>query len=131
MLQLEYAKISDVVTELNQMGPGTLLAKIDIKSAYCIILVHPADRHLLGMSWKGAWPTFLIALRVQRGASYQNFGQHCRQLGWLAQTLRDTASASEPQLPQRNVASKTRPLKSWGDGTALSFWLTYTCLGNT
>ena len=35
------------------MGPGTLLAKIDIKSAYRIIQVHPADRHLLGMSWKG------------------------------------------------------------------------------
>ena len=35
------------------MGPGTLLAKIDIKSAYRIIPVHPADRHLLGMSWKG------------------------------------------------------------------------------
>ena len=50
---LEYTKISDVVTELNKMGPGTLLAKIDIKSAYRIIPVHPADRHLLGMSWKG------------------------------------------------------------------------------
>ena len=35
------------------MGPGTLLAKIDIKSAYHIIPVHPADRHQLGMSWKG------------------------------------------------------------------------------
>ena len=86
------------------MGPGTLLAEVDIKSAYCIIPVHPADRHLLGMSWKGG-PLFicLIALRVQRGASYQNFGQHCRQLGWLAQTLRDTASTSEPQLPRRNA----------------------------
>ena len=115
-----------MVTELNKMGPGTLLAEVDIKSAYCIIPVHPADRHLLGMSWKGG-PLFicLIALRVQRGASYQNFGQRCRQLGWLAQTLRGTASASEPQLLRRNVASKTRPLKPWGDGTAPPFWLTY------
>ena len=53
LCSLEYTKISDVVTELNKMGPGTLLAKIDIKSAYRIIPVHPADRHLLGMSWKG------------------------------------------------------------------------------
>ena len=51
---LEYTKISDVVTELNKMWPGTLLAKIDIKSAYHIIPVHPADRHQLGMSWKGS-----------------------------------------------------------------------------
>ena len=53
LCSLEYTKISDVVTELNKMGPGTLLAKIDVKSAYRIIPVHPADRHLLGMSWKG------------------------------------------------------------------------------
>ena len=26
---------------------------------------------------------------------------------------------------QRNTASKTRPLKPWGDATALPFWLTY------
>ena len=38
------------------MGPGTLLAKIDIKSPYCITPVHPVDRHLMGMNWKGALP---------------------------------------------------------------------------
>ena len=53
LCSLEYTKISDVVTELNKMGAGTLLAKIDIKSTYRIIPVHLADRHLLGMSWKG------------------------------------------------------------------------------
>ena len=35
------------------MGPGTLLGKIDIKSAYCITPVHPVDRHLMGMNLKG------------------------------------------------------------------------------
>ena len=53
LCSLEYTKIGDVVTELNKMGAGTLLAKIDIKSAYRIIPVHLADRHQLGMSWKG------------------------------------------------------------------------------
>ena len=47
---LEYTKISDVVAEPNKMGPGTLLAKIDIKSSYCITLVYPVDRHLMGMN---------------------------------------------------------------------------------
>ena len=47
---LEYTKISDVVAETNKMGPGTLLAKIDIKSPSCIIPVHPVDRNLMGMS---------------------------------------------------------------------------------
>jgi hypothetical protein len=35
-----------------ELGPGTQLAKIDIKSAYRIIPVHPEDRSFLGMQWK-------------------------------------------------------------------------------
>ena len=33
------------------VGPSAQLAKIDIKNAYRIILVHPDNRPLLGMSW--------------------------------------------------------------------------------
>ena len=33
-------------------GKGTLLAKLDLESAYCILPVHPDDRPLLGMEWK-------------------------------------------------------------------------------
>ena len=32
-------------------GRGALLAKIDIKSAYRIVGVHPEDHLLLGMLW--------------------------------------------------------------------------------
>ena len=32
--------------------PGSTLAKLDIKSAYRNIPVHPGDRHLLGMRWQ-------------------------------------------------------------------------------
>jgi len=35
-----------------QYGPHSLLAKVDIKSAFRLIPVHPADRHLLGMQWR-------------------------------------------------------------------------------
>ena len=36
------------------MGPGALLAKIDVRHAFRLLPVHPAaDRHLLAMSWKG------------------------------------------------------------------------------
>ena len=38
-------------------GEGANLAKVDIKSAYRIVLVDPEDRMLLGMQWKGK--TFL------------------------------------------------------------------------
>jgi len=33
------------------LGRGTLPAKIDIKSAFCLLPVHPFDRHLLAMKW--------------------------------------------------------------------------------
>ena len=35
-------------------GPGASLSKIDIKSAYRIIPIHPDDRHLLGIKWEGS-----------------------------------------------------------------------------
>ena len=31
----------------------SLIGKVDIKSAYLIVPVHPSDRHLLGMFWHG------------------------------------------------------------------------------
>ena len=33
-------------------GRGTLLAKLDLESAYRVVPVHPVDRPLLGMEWK-------------------------------------------------------------------------------
>ena len=36
------------------MGKNMLLAKIDIKSVYRIVLVQPDDRMLLGMEWQGS-----------------------------------------------------------------------------
>ena len=34
------------------MGPGAVMAKIDIKAAYRMVPVHPQDRHLFGMMWE-------------------------------------------------------------------------------
>ena len=39
----------DAIHRIIQLGPNTLLAKLDIKSAVRLLPVHPADRHLLGM----------------------------------------------------------------------------------
>lgn len=33
---------------------GALLVKLDIKSAYCLITIHPDDRCLLVFKWQGA-----------------------------------------------------------------------------
>ena len=50
---LFYVKVDDAARAILALGTGALLAKVDIKSAYRIVPVHPEDRHLLGMQWQG------------------------------------------------------------------------------
>ena len=50
---LSYVSVDDAVKQILEFGPGTMLAKLDVQSAYRIVPVHPADRWLLGMSWNG------------------------------------------------------------------------------
>ncbi len=50
-----YAPWSTKVARAAQtMGRGTLLAKVDIASAYRLVPVHPQDRPLLGVHWYGS-----------------------------------------------------------------------------
>ena len=51
---LQYTTVDDATRLVSQMGQGTLLAKVDIAHAYRNVPVHPVDRSLLGMSWKGS-----------------------------------------------------------------------------
>ena len=51
---LTYVSVDDAVEAVRQRGPGTMLAKVDIRSAYRIVPVHPEDRLLLGMMWEQA-----------------------------------------------------------------------------
>ena len=49
---LSYITIDDAIQQVLRLGPGTLLAKLDIKSAFRLLPVHPGNRHLLGMAWR-------------------------------------------------------------------------------
>ena len=51
LCSLSYVSIDDAARAVARAGRGALLAKIDIKSAYRIVGVHPEDRLLLGMLW--------------------------------------------------------------------------------
>ena len=51
--RLRYSTVSDAIDSVMRLGRGALMAKIDIKSAFRLCPVHPADHHLLGMKWKG------------------------------------------------------------------------------
>ena len=52
LCSLSYITVDDAIEEICKSGPECLLAKIDIKSAFRLIPVHLADRHLLGMEWR-------------------------------------------------------------------------------
>lgn len=47
-----YITCDEVADKVGAMGRGTLIAKVDLKSAYRMVSVHPEDRKLLGMQWK-------------------------------------------------------------------------------
>ena len=53
LCSLSYVTVDEVVKTAAELGRGAVLAKVDIQSAYRLIPVHPDDRPLLAMQWKG------------------------------------------------------------------------------
>ena len=49
---IQYASMDQAVEIVRALGVGTLMAKLDLKSAYRMVPVHPQDQWLLGMSWE-------------------------------------------------------------------------------
>ena len=50
---LSYISVADVAHTAMSLGKGSLIAKVDIKSAYRLLPVCPYDRKWLGMKWEG------------------------------------------------------------------------------
>ena len=52
---VSYASPSDVAMVLHSLGLGSLIAKTDLRDAYQVIPIHPADRSFEpGLSWQGS-----------------------------------------------------------------------------
>ena len=52
LCSLRYASVADAARRVVESGRGALMAKLDIKSAYRRVPVHPADSPLLGIQWR-------------------------------------------------------------------------------
>ena len=52
MSSLSYMSVDLVASRILKLGKGTELAKVDIKQAYRLVPVHPADRRRLGVQWQ-------------------------------------------------------------------------------
>ena len=53
LCSVSYTSIDDAVRCIMRLGRGAMMAKFDISSAYRIMPVHPEDRLLLGLRWRG------------------------------------------------------------------------------
>ena len=50
---MSYITVDMVAKKLASLGPGALMAKVEVEAAYRLIPVHPEDRHLLAVQCKG------------------------------------------------------------------------------
>ena len=53
LCSLSYVGIKDAARAILDRGRGAMMAKVDVKSAYRNIPVHPDDRWMMGMMWEG------------------------------------------------------------------------------
>lgn len=53
LCSLHYTSVGDAVTLVKTFGVGATMAKLDLKSAYRMVPVHPQDQRLLGVNWQG------------------------------------------------------------------------------
>ena len=80
-----YFRIDDAVGLILRSGVGSFLAKPDIKSAFRIIPIRPADYHLLGIYWQGNY-YFERCLPMGLASSCKTFEALSTAVQWIAQT---------------------------------------------
>lgn len=68
-----------------KLGRGCTLAKTGVRSAFCIILVHPKDYHLLAIQWKGNYYVD-CALPIWLASSCRSFEKLSTAVEWVART---------------------------------------------
>ena len=52
---MRYSTVYDAINSVMHLGRNALMAKLDIKNAFRLCPVRPADHHLLGMRWQGQY----------------------------------------------------------------------------
>ena len=53
LCSLRYVRVDQIVQGILRLGVGSEMAKMDVRSSYRIVPVHPENRCLLGMRWDG------------------------------------------------------------------------------
>lgn len=84
LCSLQYVTIDDAIQQIFNLGPGSLLAKIDIKNAFWLLPVHAANRHQL-MKWdNGIYIDTCLSFGLRSAPKLFNILADLLQ--WIAQT---------------------------------------------
>ena len=79
---LQYVRVDDAISILQSLGPGSYMAKTDLKSAFRLIPIHPDDWNLLGVYWKAHYYVDLYLPFGLRSSPYI-FNQLSDALEWI------------------------------------------------
>jgi len=85
-----YFRIDDATGLILRSGVGSFLAKTDIKSAFRIIPIRPADYNLLGIYWRGNY-YYDRCLAMGLASSCKTFEALSTAVQWIAQTKLGTS----------------------------------------
>ena len=85
---LQYIKVDHAISILQELGQGCFMSKLDIKSAFRNIAVHPSDWELLGMKWEGLY-FFDVTLPFGLRSAPFLFDELSSALEWIIQNKRN------------------------------------------
>ena len=80
---VKYASVGDATKLIKRLGRGCFMAKTDVKSAFRIIPIHPADYPLLGIRWDNLY-YFDRTLAMGLSSSCAIFESFSTALEWLS-----------------------------------------------
>ena len=83
---VKYASVGDATKFIKSLGRGCFMAKTDVKSAFRIIPIHPADYPLLGIRWNNLY-YFDRTLAMGLSSSCAIFESFSTALEWLSINL--------------------------------------------
>ena len=79
---MHYIRLDEIIRMIAAHGIGALMAKFDVESAYRNVPVHPEDRYLLGLKWRGQYYVDLALPFGLRSAPYI-FNSLANMVQWI------------------------------------------------
>ena len=79
---LQYVWVDNAISISKSLGPGAYMAKTDLKSAFCIMPIHPDDWNLLGIYWQSHYYVDLYLPFGLRSSPFV-FDQISEALQWI------------------------------------------------